>query len=301
MCKEPVRPSRCKSDLDAQSDVDEFIWFNKTAGIRSLHQAVHQLIKSQATPVQSLAIPRLRFGSSGLTTYSDDLVIDRFNKRYNHENCLPLRNQRRILGNKDPSLSFCETKPLSSWEHYKSMSFVPEIAQVCFESVQGTKRPAICNGPHRHTLKTSDNATLEQQSFKRSPTQKLMKGDTRYLRDFGHSIAIMHYGTKSREEFYSRVCSVSWKNKYFRCPGCTPETVFDAQEIYANNYEDNRMIPFARQLKTVLKDRQSGDGICKEKLISHSDKYYQDCWSPARKKMEQKQKRKQTQVGLNNI
>lgn len=122
-----------------------------------------------------------------------------------------------------------------------------------------------------------------------------MKDDTRYLRDFGQNLAIMHYGTKSRQEFYSRVCSTGWKNKYFRCPGCTPEKIFDAQGSYANNYQDNRMIPFARQLKNVMKDRQTSDSNCNEAPTVHSDEYYQDCWGPVKHKMEQMRKRRQNQ------
>jgi hypothetical protein len=46
----------------------------------------------------------------------------------------------------------------------------------------------------------------------------------------------------------------------------------------------------------VSKARQTSDVNCNEALMLHSDKIYQDCWSPARHKMEQIQKQKQNYV-----
>ena len=117
-------------------DVDEFVWFNKTQGIESLHDAVRKLVdndNSTALRGYSLSIPRLRFGSSGHNEYSNDFVIDRFQQRYNHENCPPgsLKSWSRNKKRNFYGLSFCELRP-GSWDNLKSMSLVSKLAQDCF-------------------------------------------------------------------------------------------------------------------------------------------------------------------------
>jgi hypothetical protein len=187
-------------------DVDEFVWFNNhTLGIDSFHDAVHKLIESnQGTPIQSLELPRLRFGSSNLQEYStSEFVMDRFQQRYNHENCPTSNNARPSPISR--RRSFCVMRP-NSWDHPKSLSLVTELAQVCFEPAMGKRHATNCHGPHRHTLNSMPNVTMEQPSFQVRRDAKYNKNDKRYLRGIGESMALMHYGTKSRHEFYDRVC-----------------------------------------------------------------------------------------------
>jgi hypothetical protein len=271
-------------------DVDEFVWFNNSFGIDSFHDAVHKQIESnQGTPVQSLELPRLRFGSSNLQEYSKELVMDRFQQRFNHEKCPTPNNTRPAPIS---SRSFCVTRP-NSWDHPKSLSLVTELAQVCFDPARGKRHATICHGPHRHTLNSRFNVTTEEQpSFQVRRDAKYNINDKRYLRGIGESIALMHYGTKSRHEFYDRVCSSVWNYKYFQCLKCSPEQHFDFEGTYANNYRDTRMVPLAQELKDFMKNshHQSADGTssCNTNPTRHSSQqeYYETCFIAGRKQAE---------------
>ena len=121
------------------------------------------------------------------------------------------------------------------------MSLVPELAQVCFESLQGRKQPAIRNGPHRHTRKTRllmphlDNNALNEVHI-----SKILD----------NTLQLCTKVPKVVKDFTAECVPLVGKNKYFPCPGCSPERILDfAQGSYANNYQDSRMILFAKRLK----------------------------------------------------
>ena len=97
-------------------------------------------------------------------------------------------------------------------------------------------------------------------------------------RKVGPFIAIMHYMTKSRKEFYARVCSSDYKKKYCKCDTCTAATFFDDDltETYGNNMRDDRMVPFSAQLKTRMAKSDVG-GDCDAQPFEYSMEYYKEC------------------------
>jgi hypothetical protein len=273
-------------------DVDEFVWFNKTSGIDSLQDAIQKIVQNgDATKGYSLSIPRLRFGSSGHNEYSNELVINRFQQRYNHDNCPPgpIKSWSKMSNRNFYATSFCEFRPVrGSWDNDKSMSLVSELALNCVLPLRRKRQAAICNGPHRHTIKNQRNASVLQASLESRTTRRYNKKDKRYIRNTGETVAIMHYGTKSRYEFYDRVCSSVWREKYFRCPTCTPEQHFDLAETYSNNYIDKRMAPFARQLKEYIKNSKQIGSNCKTRPVKRSENYYKECWEQGRQEVDPK-------------
>jgi hypothetical protein len=280
-------------------DTDEFLAINKTDTVQSLQDAVRELSETRDPRVQSISVPRLEFGSSGLQHYDDGLMIERFHRRYDKQGCrnvkqqplsrLSLARRRREKNKKKPAVrkkdnprSYCEYDGgAKTFQKGKSLSLVSSLAQTCFEPVDGQTLPATCHGPHRHTLR--DQLFVEgnagQRSFQVGSTHTLNENDKRYLRfaAVGNTLTLLHYAIKSREEFYQRVCGSVWREKYFRCPGCTPESYFDITETYANNYEDNRMAPFVAELKSRLQESTVG-ASCKTQPIRHSREYYEACF-----------------------
>lgn len=256
-------------------DADEFLWFKKSPHVHSLTDAILKLITSDNPSIQSLIIPRLTFGASGHEKYEQGLVIDRFTRRYSAARCPMLTDSARqdIQKPHVGSLAFCPKKASrrSDYKRGKSMSLVSALAGACYR--RNGVSPKMCNGPHRHTLKDLETEESETE------TNGLNTHDTRYLEDpemIGANIALMHYVTKSREEFYERTCGSVWLSKYKACSGCSPESNFNLAEAYANNFEDRRMADFAAQLKPVLEKPGIG-ATCDQRPMKHSLEYYTEC------------------------
>lgn len=290
-------------------DTDEFVWFNKTNGIDSFSNAIQNLRQRHGSSVQSILVPRYVVGSSGREEYQPDLVIDRFNHRFNLENCpadtrgkdrlkenspirssqlWPLRKpgwpsiQRRSHSNRKPqnvenlSEEYCSKE--NSYDGVKSISLVSSLALDCTSVDRKTDEivPILCVKTHWHSLKPlSSNATAATHEVS---AKDASKQDSRYLLEdeVGESIAIMHYITKSRHEFVDRVCESSHGNSY-RCPGCTPTKYFNLTDEFASNYKDDRMAQFSVQLKPILESSTIG-GSCDTRPKQRSLEYYHECF-----------------------
>jgi len=294
-------------------DTDEFVWFNRTDRVASLGDAMSNLIEESGGFVKSLLVPRLLVGPSGQDNYDSGIVIDRFIRRFNLGSCPnrkvsnhPLfsilsarhrnggrqgdfrdeshqygRGQRRRLFDPYNPVSYCnENERRTSYDLGKSISHVSSIATHCTEvhKTTGQIEQKPCTTTHHHTLQDSKrvnkNAFVPQQvSSRRSRAI-----DKRYLPKelVGRSIEIMHYMTKSREEFYERVCASVWGGKYSRCPNCSPETYFNLTRTYADNFEDKRMAPFSAQLRRILELSTVGTS-CNTQPMHHPLDYYQEC------------------------
>jgi hypothetical protein len=155
----------------------------------------------------------------------------------------------------------------------KSISHAASLAQNCFKVDKQTGKivKEQCVNTHRHKLKHPKGGTLRRSNA--SPASKtlyLLQGDV------GTSIVIMHYMTKSREEFYKRACASKWLDKYGECEGCSPETYFNLTLEYANNYQDDRMAPFSEKLKPILEASTVGEN-CNTQPVKHSLEYYREC------------------------
>lgn len=126
--------------------------------------------------------------------------------------------------------------------------------------------PGLCATTHRHTLKHPQRDISVREV------------DDRYLvkDDVGQAIVVMHYMTKSRIEFYERVCSSVWLAKYGTCPKCSPETHFDRVQTFANNYNDTRMLPFVMRLRRRLELSSVGSS-CNTEPTKHSLDHYREC------------------------
>jgi hypothetical protein len=139
------------------------------------------------------------------------------------------------------NISFCETNPsfvLGPFQKYESCTWT---GTVCFESLQGGKQPAIRNGPHRHTLKTRLLMPhLDNNAINEVHISKILD----------NTLQLCTKVPKVVKDFTAECVPLVGKNKYFPCPGCLPERILDfAQGSYANNYQDSRMILFAKRLK----------------------------------------------------
>jgi hypothetical protein len=281
-------------------DVDEFVWFNKTVGVESLQDAMQHLIQSQdgEEVVKSMEVPRLFFGSSGHDHYEDGLVMDRFNHRFNLDSCPKViprfsffarhraASQRRIanetrrgrrLSDEAAPISYCtHGNRRSSFRNVKSISHVSSLAQNCSRLDKATDKvvPDKCSSTHRHTLHGNQNTNSTNKTL--ATYFILSRNDERYLDQdtVGNAIVISHYGIKSREEFYQRICASVWREKYYKCPSCTPKTYFDDTETFANNYQDDRMAPFSSDLKARLKETKIGNE-CNTQPVKHSIDFYE--------------------------
>ncbi len=284
-------------------DTDEFLWFKKTESVPTFGDAVSKLIRRNGAYVESLAIPRLVVGSSGNEYYTSGLVMDRFTRRFNIDNC-PNRkqrsmkrqsehrmwskdirrrdarrhqeiNHRRLFEQNDP-VSYClDPKRENSFDYFKSMSLVENMAKRCFSS-EGTSIP--CSNTHRHTLTIPKTKYHKENYLQTVSTIKSRAHDCRYLNEMqvGTNIVIMHYMTKSRQEFYERVCSSEWLDKYSACPSCSPETYFNLTMTYADNFEDQRMAPFSAELKPILQASTIGKA-CNTSHPRRSLDYFKVC------------------------
>jgi hypothetical protein len=141
------------------------------------------------------------------------------------------------------------------------------------DKATGEVVPDKCSSTHRHTLhdnqnSTSANKTLATYSISERKDKRYLDQDT-----VGEEIVISHYGIKSREEFYQRVCASVWRDKYYKCPNCTPKAYFDDTETFANNYQDDRMALFSSDLKARLEETKIGDE-CNTKPMKYSIDFY---------------------------
>lgn len=263
-------------------DVDEFLWIRDK-------KSLQQVVKDLTAPGKyaSLYIPRLLFGSSFHESYDDRLVMERFTRRFEVESCDNRKGQqqqqrrqqqhghRRLFNQRRPT-SYCEEKPkrTSSIDYRKVMSLASALAQTCIGINRQAGNPVLCHGSHRHVLRNQKN---ESDNVKRFSSQERMK-HPRTLWDLQDRMFIMHYMTKSREEFYHRSCSSVWRGKYFQCPDCTAESYFNLTEEYANNYEDTRMLPLAKQLRQIMESSSSIGATCDTSFKPNSAEYYQACF-----------------------
>lgn len=263
-------------------DIDEFVWFNRTEQIRTLQDAITELIDENGMVAKTLEVPRFFVGSSEKDYYHSDLVLNRFTHRFRLQSCpfkrSKQRTHRRLYYYKSP-ISFCDEQDRhDSYNNCKSISLVESLAENCSDPKTG--KDMACHFTHYHTLNSSKrkhyNAFGKQHSFKSLHLTR--EQDERYLgmHVVGKKIAIMHYLTKSRQEFYERVCSSVWLKKYRICPTCTPESYFNITESFANNYPDDRMLPFAAKLKSIVDVSKIGDS-CNTEYPRHSFNFFREC------------------------
>lgn len=267
-------------------DVDEFVWFNQTdssssSSIQSFRDAVRHLIELHPD-TQSIAIPRFLFGSNGKSRQEPGFVMDRFNRRFDYEHCPGYTTRRttsssRLLFDQSRPMSYCLENRTHSYDNVKVLSQVSALAMSCVErnlkTAEETK--AFCLNPHRHIVGLSNGTTTV------TPTPQEKSHDTRYLDEHtvGPHIAIAHYMTKSREEFYQKMCTSDYAKKYMTCNGCNAQTYFDLTETYANNREDTRMMGFSKQLVAFLTNSSYNliGTHCKTKSpTKHEWKYYEE-------------------------
>jgi hypothetical protein len=313
----------------ATHDVDEFIWFqdnnnNDDAGSTpsfSLQKAVHNL-QQRHRSMQSMFIPRFLFGSSGHDHYQPGLVIKQYTRRFDPTGCPSLNSGSKVLQNADlhthqqeqrrrrrrltiafknngEPTSFCNPSQNVTLPYHggdgagKGMSLVPALALDCRPRPHPLNSLPFCQGTHFHKLRNASDPTtgivlIRNNQFEKNPTTL---GDERYVGDaeIVDSIAIMHYMTRSREEFFQRTCSSCWVEKYQRCKECSPETYFNLSETYTNNFEDNRMAPFAKRLEAILLETSSSSMIDVSQCETAPPKtkpwnFYRNCWQLAKKK-----------------
>jgi Glycosyl transferase family 2 len=257
------------------------------------HQQQSGVVKqtpASVADVQSLIIPRLLFGSSGHERYEPDLVINRFTHRFDAASCpsvssrnqtiffAPSRRRRRLFNHIQPT-SYCNSvtyknkdKIAASFDDFKSMSKVSSLATKCHKIHRETNETTVadCHGPHVHQLQphqhddTSSEAANTTATMKNSTLRnavKTFRSDARYLgpNQVYPFMAIVHYRSKSRAEFYERACDSRFAGKFFECPDCTPESFFNLAETFSNLLEDRRMHDFAMQLSVVMYSNTSRD------------------------------------------
>jgi Glycosyl transferase family 2 len=280
-----LNPRELASTWLLTHDVDEFVWFNnKTAG--SLNEAI-QILRAQHENAQSMRIPRLLFGSSGHDDYEPVPVMERYTYRYDAGSCPPSKKKlqqeqqlhRRRLFNQQRPTSYCDAHEKSLYDNHKSMTVMSAIARDCWDTmdpISNEQRVARCTGPHNHELKNPSGGPTK--------LSKSAATDPRYLDalDILDTVAIMHYMTRSRQEFYQRVCGSQFARKYFKCSGCTPETYFNLTETYANLLQDTRMHFMAQKLQVTLsakRDESPSTSVstCDE-LLPHSSLPGGKCW-----------------------
>lgn len=263
------------------------MWTNSCT---SIGNAVGSLLQQQTLnnkseiTIQSLAIPRYLFGSSGHDSYSEGLVMDRFTRRFDMDSCLDEENgeqQRRRLFNKKTPISYCkDASRRDSYDFIKSMTLVSSLTHTCIDTnkTDTSRSPfrVLCHGSHHHTLQSDSIKTVNmpkkgQQMMDARKLKKELVGDTLF---------ILHYMTKSRQELYQRTCDSVWSRKYFQCDECSPEFYFNLTELYANNYEDTRMSTFwSVKLKARLKSSAKAIGAnCNSVPTIHSWEYYKECF-----------------------
>ena len=296
----------------ATHDTDEFIWFNKTETTTSLKHVIQDMVQSRTNLVtNSLQVPRLMFGASGSNLYKENPVTERFDHRFNHEKCydsqsqeqeqpkqsnIRRRRRRRLQTNEktDNPHPKCLTESfgISSYDYYKSISLLPAMAQSCIETDNKTGKDVKvrCHNTHNHILKKAEMNPWSSEPFRitaetRESWSQRWKEDSRYvgMDKVGTRMVIAHYMTKSRQEFYERICESGFKDKYFVCPDCSPETFFNYSESYSNNDKDDRMNDFTKLLKERLKASFTGSH-CETTPKHHSWEYYQNCWEKYIKK-----------------
>jgi Glycosyl transferase family 2 len=242
-----------------------------------LQTAVHNL-QQRHPAMQSMFIPRYLFGSSGYNHFQPGLVIKRYTHRFDPTGCQQPQqaaaaaaavgddntHQRRLTiafdkDNGGPT-SFCNPSQNVTTAYHgagKGMTLVNVLARDCRSPNKPTQKLSFCQGTHFHKLRNASHPNptgvvfVRGEDWERHPTTL---GDARYVgdADIVHDIAIVHYMTRSREEFFRRTCSSRWIEKYQRCPTCSPETYFNLSETYTNNFVDERMAPFATRLESIL-------------------------------------------------
>jgi hypothetical protein len=207
-------------------------------------------------------------------------------------------------GNGGRPTSFCNPRQNVTTAYHgagKGMSLVAALALDCRPHQNATKSLGFCQGTHFHKLRNASNPTgptiVQGSDWERNPTTL---GDVRYVgdADIVHDMAIMHYMTRSREEFYQRTCASRWIEKYQRCIDCSPETYFNLSETYTNNFVDERMAPFAQRLAAILSSSDSSSSSSSSSVdLSHCHmappktkpwQFYRNCWN--RKKGKKKPK-----------
>lgn len=258
-------------------DIDEFLYL---ANNTSLEKAVTTLIAPGGH--QSLTVPRLLFGSSNHETYESGLVLERFARRFDIRNCRKRQQQQqhgRRLFNRGNPTSYCSDTPKrrTSFDNHKCMSSVSALAETCVGGNRWNGIPVLCHHPHHHTLQVNENSSAFNVTLFPASQRKKHPSSLRNLRN---EMVIMHYMTKSRQEFYQRTCSSVWMNKYFRCPSCTAESYFNLTEEFANNFVDERMVPLAEKLRNVMANNRIGE-TCDTSFTQHSWDYYQECFKQA--------------------
>lgn len=254
-------------------DVDEFLWFNETK-YSSLKDAVLDLSGRNDGQVKSIKVPRLLFGASGQDRQEPGPMIARFTQRLDPSGPPPEspRNNGKTMH-----------VPHTAIRGFKSMSVVSAIATDCFvwkqKKNETIKKKTRCSTTHDHTLalpSLSPNELSETQEFTNKYSGPLVLEG----KDTLDSLVIAHYQTKSREEFYQRMCSSQFAGKYSKCEGCTPATAFDDYQSYANNYKDTRMLQYLDPLEKRLNASDAlfsqCDGQPKPRRPLDS---YADCWS----------------------
>eukprot|EP00579_Thalassiosira_antarctica_P008689 CAMPEP_0201895950 /NCGR_PEP_ID=MMETSP0902-20130614/43589_1 /ASSEMBLY_ACC=CAM_ASM_000551 /TAXON_ID=420261 /ORGANISM="Thalassiosira antarctica, Strain CCMP982" /LENGTH=456 /DNA_ID=CAMNT_0048428403 /DNA_START=402 /DNA_END=1775 /DNA_ORIENTATION=- len=194
-------------------------------------------------------------------------------------------HRRRLFAHENPK-SYCHPGSYysrSSYDKEKSISLVSSMAQECYARNKTTGRVVLvetCSNTHKHTLVDVSKHRGINATSRQARGNKDRRGN--HPRSIGTGsvgkvAVIMHYMTKSRHEFYKRVCDSVWSDKYFQCPECTPETYFNLTETYANNFEDTRMAPFSSQLKQNLKYSDIG-ASCNTQPELHSLDHHRQCF-----------------------
>jgi hypothetical protein len=200
------------------------------------------------------------FGSSGHDYYQPGVpAIERYTYRFDAASCPPpsnkkrqeqqLHRERRRLFNHQRPTSYCVANEKKLYDDHKSMTVMSAIARDCWDGrtdpKTNEKRAARCTGPHNHELKNLTGGPTK--------LSKKSANDPRYLDalDILDTVAIVHYMTRSRQEFFQRTCGSQFAQKYFACRGCTPETYFNLTETYANLLQDTRMHFMAQKLQQV--------------------------------------------------
>jgi Glycosyl transferase family 2 len=143
---------------------------------------------------------------------------------------------------------------------------------------------------------TSNTGKMEQQQ-QQQQQQQPSDYDDRFVgyAQVVDSIAIMHYMTRSKEEFFQRTCASDFLKKYHQCSDCTPETYLELAESYSNYLQDERMLPFVKPLQERILLLQKNNGSTSTTSSSTSSnnqchvephhteqqpwEYYRECWA----------------------
>mmetsp|Transcript_4659 Transcript_4659/g.5184 ORF Transcript_4659/g.5184 Transcript_4659/m.5184 type:complete len:1091 (+) Transcript_4659:138-3410(+) len=286
ICRRYLRNLELESGKDSvtwmfTNDVDEFLWLKRTQDVKTAKDVVRKILRERPA-TQSIRVPLYQFGSSGHSTYNSQFLMDRFVHRYDYK--------------PDTSANAISWGTLDFGIRYKTMSLVSAMMETC-------NWRELCLEGHNHPLKGALSNKLSKKNMpkpgtgqKKKKRNKKRKGAARETRRLAAGdngplfrmpnkvsqyLALAHYKTKSREEFFSRNCASRFIDKYYveankekEYPGCcSPETFLNHLDQKASLF-DGRMGPFAEELRHRFTDTSTHCDVepvksnCPEQLMT---------------------------------